>query len=83
MNHHDKERSVQFIFWDNETFFEKQRIEVPMEHFEACMLVNEPSTNAHEQNSFNNSESDYFFAVMFCDHEHQMPFKLIKFYKTE
>ena len=77
-------RQVQFIFWDSRTFFEYQRVNKLMDHFEACMLVNDVDfdlKNDEKTQSESNTTVDYFFAVMFTTAEHSVPFKLMKFQK--
>ena len=83
----NKNRNIQFIFWDNSTYFEMQRLNLPMDHYEACMLVNEANYDSYDIESFGQdsssctNETNFFFAVMFCPDakENTSPFRLLKF----
>ena len=64
-----------------------QRFPLQMDHYDACMLVNEANYDSYDIESFGQDEqsctndANFFFAVMFCEFakENTAPFKLLKF----
>ena len=52
-----------------------------MEHFEACMLVNQVEYTMYIEDSDSESsdDTDCFIMVMFNRNPHELPFKILKF----